>query len=77
MKNISRNDSIRCKVVGQNKNGCFLSINGIEEKPIVRLFDCYLQEGTEVLVSVARIYETHIKVSLDSVYYPSEFDGVA
>ena len=65
--NIGRNDSIKCKVLGHNQKGCFLAIVGVENSPTVRLFNAYLPTGSIVLVSVRKITEHYIGVSLDSI----------
>jgi len=77
IKTLSRNDSIKCRVIGSNKNGCFLSIIGINESPTVRLFDCYIPKGSIVLVSIVRMTETYIKVHLDSVMNLRDYSFVA
>ena len=74
---LTRNDSIKCRVIGHNQNGCFLRIIGIDKSPSVRLFDSFIPIGTIVLASVQKISEHCIKVSLDSVVYLDEADFAA
>jgi len=65
--NLNRNDTIKCKVVGHNQKGCFLTIVGIDENPMVRLYDSYIPKGSIVLVSIKKINENYVRVGLDSV----------
>ena len=79
IQNLSRNDSIRCKITGHNQNECFLSIIGLDENPVMRLYDMFIPAGSIVLVSIRKISEDqkHIKVCLDSIMYSIEQDFAA
>jgi hypothetical protein len=67
----NRFDSIKCKVIGRSQKGCFLEIEGIDERPIVRLYDHFMPIGSVILASIRKISEDrqYFKVSLDSVFH--------
>ena len=76
---LNRNDSIVCQVKGHNREGCFLSIIGLDEKPIVRIFDLCLPTGSVVLASIRKMStdRRYLKVSLDSIIYSNDNDFAA
>ena len=55
VQNLSRGDTVRGRVLSQNKNGSRLTIVGLEEKPFVQLYDSFVSTGSLVLVSVRKI----------------------
>jgi hypothetical protein len=74
VQDLARKDSIVCRVIRRDQNGCFLSIIGVDESPIVWLFDVDMQIGSVVLASIRKISEDrkYIKVCLDSALYSDD-----
>lgn len=67
---LSRNDSVYATVTARAKNdGYYLTLNNLEDSPIVILFNCGVNIGDTVLVTIEKISDDHnyIRTSLDSV----------
>ncbi len=67
---LSRFDTVKATVCTRSKNnGYYLKINGLEETPIVLVYDCTLLYGQEVIVSIMKMSENrnYILTRVDSV----------
>lgn len=67
---LSRFDSVKATVWTKAKNdGYYLRINGLEEAPLVLVYNCDLVYGQEIIVSI-------LKISVERNYILTQLDSV-
>ena len=68
---LSKRDSVRAVVTGNNEKGVFLFINGVNK--VCRIFNLYLPKGVTILASIIKIYDDYIILDLESIDYENPY----